>query len=146
MTFHFHPIQFIHAKFISRFYHVYRQGLSAEKGAMGREGKTQRRHLEDTIGGEKTSQTARLARGGGEEEGKKLQVGGSWWTEKAWRGRRGGGGEHGARKIGPAKISLISLSEIAAKCNASPVDERRAHRRPAPSPSSLPLIGGGCRN
>lgn len=35
-----------------------------------------------------------------------------------------GEGQHGARKIGPAKISLISLSEIAAKCNASPVDER----------------------
>ena len=38
------------------------------------------------------------------------------------------GAKHGARKIGPAKISLISLSEIAAKCNASPVDEREKER------------------
>lgn len=54
--------------------------------------------LEDTIGGEKTtSQTARLA---GRREGgrKKLQVGGSWWAEKARRGRGNTVPEKSARR------------------------------------------------
>ena len=48
------------------------------------------------------------------------------------------GAKHGARKIGPAKISLISLSEIAAKCNASPVDEREKEREREPIASRRP--------
>lgn len=88
--------------------------------------------LEDTIGGEKTtSQTARLA---GRREGGEKKTTGRW--KLVDRESEKGEGQHGARKIGPAKISLISLSEIAAKCNASPVDERS----PSAASSLLPFF------
>lgn len=99
--------------------------LSAEKGAGEKDSKrTLRRHDRRKENKPDGSVSSR-GRGGGKK------TTGRW--KLVDRESVKGEGQHGARKIGPAKISLISLSEIAAKCNASPVDER-AHRRPAPSP------------
>lgn len=109
-------IQFIHAIFISRLYHR----LSAEKGRDGAgNSKKKRKKTSKTRSVERKQQRADGSAGWG-REGEKTT--GRW--KLVDRESEKGEGQHGARKIGPAKISLISLSEIAAKCNASPVDER----------------------